>query len=245
MSTPAEIIQEMINAADGKAANAQTSIDQITLQISDLQEKQDSMQTGILDVVSSNLENYLVGTKFSPASDYHMKKGSTYNDGLSSSGTLTDWEIYQLRLSNLDPSKDSIIYDSPNTFTCTGDKTAIFSDTTDVAFNLNGTYVYSVVSGSPVFMGGITTVTIADSVLTINLMEGFTKNYVYSLGDDTYVDKYVGDWDFAHDYIVHPLGSTGTYGTKDMISNLTSAKNMLELDKTKFIDSKTKFADYV
>lgn len=61
---------------------------------------------------------------------------------------------------------------------------------------------------------------------------------------DTQIIDWVDKFDFGYDYLVHPLGIDGTYGIDDKITQLTSAKNLLESNKTKIIDSKDVFEDY-
>lgn len=71
----------------------------------------------------------------------------------------------------------------------------------------------------------------------------FTAYQLITVDDSTITDKYD---EFAEviDYIHHPIGLSGMYGTKGNISNLTGAKGMLEANKQKFIDSQTKLARF-
>jgi hypothetical protein len=61
---------------------------------------------------------------------------------------------------------------------------------------------------------------------------------------DAQIIDWVDKFDFGYDYLVHPLGITGTYGINDKITQLQNAKNLLTQNKTKVVDSKTVFEDY-
>jgi hypothetical protein len=73
--------------------------------------------------------------------------------------------------------------------------------------------------------------------------ESFDAYELIIVDDSTVSDKYD---EFAHviDYIHHPMGLSGMYGTKANIDNLTGAKGALEANKQKFIDSESKLARF-
>lgn len=240
MSTPQEILQGMIDAAPEQAAKAQQSIDQIQTSIDDFQEKQDAMKSGVGDVAINRFEQYLLETKFLPAEDYNFLTGSNYNQIESGSGSLTDWKVYKIM------TVSGLTYFDASNFTCSGDQTAIFIAEKDLAVKLGSTFVYSTVLESLYSEETLlTTVTLNDAILTIALSDIFEKHYEYSAGDDTQIDNYKSQWDFAHDYIIKPLGTDGTYGTQDNIAKLELAKNMLTNNKAKVNDSITVFNDFV
>jgi hypothetical protein len=66
----------------------------------------------------------------------------------------------------------------------------------------------------------------------------FTAYEIITINDSTISDKYE-EFDLVIDYIHHPIGLTGMYGTKGNIENLSGAKGMLESNKQKFIDSQS------
>lgn len=59
--------------------------------------------------------------------------------------------------------------------------------------------------------------------------------------NDSLIIEYAQQWEWALDYIKQPLGTGGSYGTEDMISNLGSAKTLLQANSTKLTQSKTYF----
>ncbi len=240
MATPQEILQQMIDAAPDQAAKAQQSIDQIQTSIDDFQEKQDAMKSGVGDVAISRFEQYLLETKFLPAANYNFLTGANYNQIESASGSLTDWKIYKIM------TISGLTYFDASNFTCSGDQTAIFITGKDLAAKLGSTFAYSTVQNSTYDSGtGLTTVTLDDAILTATLSNIFEKHYEYSAGDDAQIDTYKSQWDFAHDYIVKPLGTDGTYGTQDNIAKLTLAKNLLANNKNKVDNSITVFNSFV
>lgn len=63
---------------------------------------------------------------------------------------------------------------------------------------------------------------------------------------DTTITKWVTDWNYGHDYLIHPLDSfTGSYGIYPNIEVLNNAKSTLEGNKTKFAGTEAAFEDYV
>jgi hypothetical protein len=69
-----------------------------------------------------------------------------------------------------------------------------------------------------------------------------TANPVYEyLGvgwdGDTYIIQLITDWAFGYDYLTRTLISGATYGIYPQISALSSAKSILEANKTKIEDS--------
>lgn len=64
-------------------------------------------------------------------------------------------------------------------------------------------------------------------------------------GDVTIV-KFVGDWDYGHDYLIHPLTTfDGTYGIYPNISALNNAIATLQGSRTKIANTEDNFGDYV
>ncbi|HQF36481.1 MAG TPA: hypothetical protein PLL26_02460 [Candidatus Dojkabacteria bacterium] len=240
MSTPQEILQEMINAAPDQSEKLGTSISQIQTQIDNLQQKQDAMKSGVGDVATSRLESYLIGTKFIPVNSYHQYMGTTYNQILSSAGTLTDWKIYKIM------NVPSLTYVSSSSFECSGDQTSVFTEDKDIALKNGSSFAYSTVSSS-IYDPGLdtTTVDIADSVIEASLINIFEFHYQYTPGNDSTIDELITQWNFAHDYIVKPLGLSGSYGTQDNIAKLNDAKNMLLQNKSKVDNTEDIFSKYV
>lgn len=66
----------------------------------------------------------------------------------------------------------------------------------------------------------------------------FTAYELVTIDDSSISGKY-DEFALVIDYIHHPIGVTGMYGTKGNIANLSGAKGMLESNKQKFIDSQS------
>lgn len=248
MSTPQEILQGMITDAPTQSALMTQSIAQIQLQINDLQEKQDAMKSGVGDVAKDRLESYLIGTKFTPSEDYHQVNGSKYNQIETSDGSLTDFKIYKkVTLTDL-------TFTTPTKFICRGNEAATFKKDDDLGFTLSGSKVYSTIKDDAIYtptdpmhpfpVSDVTTVELNDSVLTSSLSQVWEFEYSYIAGD-TNIDELISQWEFAHDYIIQPLGTSGTYGTQDHIAKLNDTKNVLTSNKSKIDSSVTVFSNYV
>ena len=83
------IIKEMILDAPDQVVKLDASIDNIDEQISAFEDKRDSIKGSVCDKVATDLESYLIGTKFTPVSNFYIQKGSDYNQSLISSGSNT------------------------------------------------------------------------------------------------------------------------------------------------------------
>lgn len=71
----------------------------------------------------------------------------------------------------------------------------------------------------------------------------FTPYELVTVDDSSVQDKY-DEFVEVVDYIHHPMGFTGMYGTAANIANLNNAKGVLEASKQKFIDSQNKLARF-
>ncbi len=64
--------------------------------------------------------------------------------------------------------------------------------------------------------------------------------------NDSTIIKYIADWDFGKDYLIHPLITfDGTYGIYPNIDVYTKAKTTIEGSKDKISDSKEVLEDYM
>jgi len=71
----------------------------------------------------------------------------------------------------------------------------------------------------------------------------FTAYTLVTIDDSTVQDKYE-EFDFIIDSIHHPLGFTGTYGTKENIAMLNNGKGTLTANRDKLLDTQTKLARF-
>jgi hypothetical protein len=247
MSTPQEILQSMIDSAPAKSADIASSIAAIDAQIVDFQAKQDAMKQGVGDVAATRLEDYL--KTLYPISDYHQRNGTTYNAIETAGGTLTDWKIYKLLV------LADITFKTDTQFICRGNHESDFKKDDEIGFTLTSSKEYSTVASDSIYtpddpshpfpLSDFTTVDIDDSVLDSSLSEVWKFETSYTSGDTT-IDELISQWNFAHDYIVTPLGlASGTYGTQDNIAKLTDAKAMLNLNKTKVDNISSSFGPFV
>lgn len=231
------VLKQMILDAPQQVSDIDNTLTSINDQISDFQDKQDSLST-VCNTVSGDLETYLTETKFLPAESYYMYEGENYNQYLSSAGSIIDWKIYlKLTLVNL-------TYVAADTFSCDGDQTSIFTEDADVSILLSEDRVYSTVLSST-YDDIKTDVVLNDEVLDETIQSVWVVEYVYISEDDPIIDDHKTNWDFCHDYIVLPLGTSGTYGTKDNMEKLNIAKVLLTANREKYNSSITILAPFV
>jgi alpha-tubulin suppressor-like RCC1 family protein len=98
-----------------------------------------------------------------------------------------------------------------------GHVNAIKSDTT---LWIDGAQVGSTTGWSKVACGISHAVAIGAGYISADLAVGadiWIPHYIFSAGDDSIIDEFKKNWDFAHDQIIRALGITGTYGTQDTI----------------------------
>jgi hypothetical protein len=226
------IIKEMVLDAPDEVIRLDASIASLDEQISAFEDKRDSMKGTVCDKVSTDLDAHLLA-KFTPTSNYHIEKGVNYNQSLVSTGSIIDWKVYEII--NVDATCSST-----TEFITEGDTTIDFIPTQDISFILTpSTRVFSTITSSTYDAGNNeTTVIINDPVLDpITFLEIWKFKYSYLAGDDTIIDGFKTQWDFGHDYLVLPMGTSGTYGILDNIAKLTLAKNLLTANRTKKNDS--------
>lgn len=232
-------LEKMISDAPDELIKIEDSLNNLSAQIADLEEKQSILEVDVCGKTANNLENYLIGNKFIPESDYFLDKGPTFNLPLISDGNLIDWKVFKIF------SVGSITYISESSFECQGDYTEILTTGLDILL-LNTEKVYSIISSSNYDQDfDITIVTLEDGILINPIQTLFIFHYSYLDGDDVNIDNFKKSWDYGHDHIIHPIGLTGTYGTQDMILKLNSAKNMLQHNKVKIEDSVIQLAKFV
>jgi hypothetical protein len=64
--------------------------------------------------------------------------------------------------------------------------------------------------------------------------------------NDPLIEKFIGDWNYGHDYLIHPLTTfDGTYGIYPNINALNNAIATLQGSRTKIANTEDKFGDYV
>jgi hypothetical protein len=233
------IIKEMILDAPDQVVKLDATISNIDEQITAFEDKRDSIKSSVCDKTATDLEAHLL-TKFTPSANYYMQKGSDYNQSLISSGSIVDWKIYEII--NVDATCSST-----TEFITEGDTTLDFVSAESISFILSpDTRVYSTIVSSIYDAGNDeTTIVINDTVLDpVTFLEIWKFRYSYISGDDSIIDNLKTQWDFGHDYLVLPMGTTGTYGILDNISKLTLAKNLLLANRTKANDSITILAPF-
>jgi len=231
-------LSQMVESAPDQVSKLESSSSKIDDQITDLQNKQNSIQTSVCTKAATNLQTYLIGTKFTPEENYNFYKGPNFDQSTEETGNFTDWKVYE-------KIEIDVYYFSSSEFKCTGDQTSIFTNNLDISLLLNSGRVYTLVNSSS-FDSDLneTTVSISGSIdSTLSQVSKFYYSYIS--GDDTTVDDYKTSWDFGHDYIIQPLGTAGTYGTKDMLAKLNSAKTMIQTTKQKINNSISIFSKFL
>lgn len=89
------------------------------------------------------------------------------------------------------------------------------------------------------------------SITDWTIIDSTTSAILYSYNgvnwdSDPLITKYVSDWNYGHDYLIHPLTTfDGTYGIYPNISALNNAKSTLQGSKTKIGNTSSFFGDYV
>lgn len=88
------------------------------------------------------------------------------------------------------------------------------------------------------------------SITDWTIIDSTTLTVLYSYNGvnwdgDTLIKKFVGDWNYGHDYLIHPLTTfDGTYGIYPNLEALNNAKSTLQGSRTKIAASETRFGGY-
>lgn len=92
MSAASDKLREMVNNVEDQVEAIDSSITQIQAQIDELNEQDDAIVDGILDVVSPDLETYLEDVKRLEFPGSIVEIGATYNV-IGYGNELTDWAL--------------------------------------------------------------------------------------------------------------------------------------------------------
>jgi len=100
VSTPSEILGQMIDNVEEQSENLASSISQVQEQIDDLSEQIDGVQNGLCGVAQSELVAYLDGTKIPELEiiyggdiPYSFVPGGTFGSIGYGTGNINDWQI--------------------------------------------------------------------------------------------------------------------------------------------------------
>lgn len=247
-----DVLKEMYDNADTQAEGAEESSDILDTQIENLESQMDAIKTAMTDVIAETFETYIVGDKYSSL-EYILYTGSLYNDVYDEGGVgnLTDWIVYKNTLDNITVGRTQFTYISSSSFSVYGDFTTIFPTSLDIAFGCRlsdgyDTLDYAVVSTSSYdTTTGETIVNFTGGTLLYLHNVIFISYATYNDPTDEQIDNFITQWEFGHDYIVHPLDSTGSYGLQDMRDKLVIAKGLMDANAAKYTESKTQFEPFI
>lgn len=100
MTTPSEILSQMIDNVESQSGNLASSISQVQDQIDDLTEQIDGVENGLCTVAETDLTSYLDGTKlteleilYGGSLPYYVDYGANYGEIDYTTGGITDWQI--------------------------------------------------------------------------------------------------------------------------------------------------------
>jgi hypothetical protein len=119
-----DVLQEMIDAADGQVEDLEAQIAQIEGLYDDLQEERDAIEDGMLTPAANELSDYLINTKApslepSPTGgDLQVNFGPTYNNLADIyNATITDWRIVDTTTGQVYYQYNGVGWDGDSTIT--------------------------------------------------------------------------------------------------------------------------------
>lgn len=236
MSVESDKLREMINEAPEEVTNLDNTIESLNERITEEQEKQNALEF----VMSSSITD--LNTFLPTKGDY------VYKFGGYGTTNATDWYVCTIILDNddVDPNND-ITYVADDEFECDDDLTVTFDVDDIVVFNQGVDGETQSTVKTSVFNLGVTTVTLNDNVLTANVEKAMIPSYVYEgIGWDSDADiqSRINEFYFAYDYKTQPLGTGGSYGTADNISNMNTGKTIITNNRNKINNSITQLERY-
>ena len=248
MSTlPADVLRDQIDKADDQIAVCDQSMANTDAQIAELQKKQDGIKNGMCTPISQQLNTYL--ESLYPAPNYLACGGLLYNDSTNQYGVgnLTDFYVLQKKLNNSVWTRMS-----STTIRFIGDARSLFTGGGSICgfATVSGSALSNKSIGSPYSVTFDASSNYTYCVCTLGIISS-AHNWIffgvvrsYNNPVDPNVETWKTKWEFGHDSICQPVGTGGTYGTKDMMAKLNQGKSIVQTNKTQLINSKTKFAEF-
>jgi len=139
MSTPQEILKEMMADAVVQTDICMKSYDQLTINIADLEEKITAIKDGMCDPTRESFIDYITTIKYE-ADEYVLCPGVNFGNCLIAAGNLTDWSVCAKRFDNNDPLAFQFKIISPKFFITPGNHVSMFVKHTGVSDIAFGTY---------------------------------------------------------------------------------------------------------
>lgn len=143
---------------------------------------------------------------------------------------------------------DDLISDYNDKITAMEDDMASVAESNLTTY-LEGTKMPAIGGDSVVYGPNYGTIDYTDGGITEFSILDSTGNTIYEYAgvgwdSDVTIVGYVDDYDFANDYLTRPLTSGATYGLIPSRDNLSTAKAILEDNKSKIEDSITDMESY-
>jgi len=247
---PNEKIAQMMEDAPGQVSGMEDSLVQVDNQLAELQEQQDALQA-VLEQIYSEIISFL-----SPLCDY-VHQGLDFYPGTgigNIDSNVENWRAFNLvpvpivGQTYSDPTVYPIIQ-----FICNNlDETVITSiETTSGATPEIPHYLLVLIDdrGVPTLpaplVGDMSNhVIMWDGTIWSIYKDNTFVPYEEVIVDDASVEDKYAEFDFSIDSIHHPIGFTGTYGTKGNIEMINNGKVTLVANKDKLLDSRTKLARF-
>ncbi len=227
MSTSSDKLGQMVTDFTSTSENLSGSLVKIDLLIQELTEQWQAIGYAE-DEIEDDLEAAVVPTK----AEYFYTFGSF---GVSGSGGLYEWMGFDSEVAA------GLTYISGTSFTVTGDQTSTYTAGTSAVVTNGGTFSASTtISGSdaadPLYPGE-TYVVLDASICAANLDGVYLEAYAPqgALWDsDVTIQGYIDDWAFLDNFLTETVGLDGTYGIVGRLSNLYTARGVVQNDYDKY-----------
>ncbi len=227
MSTSSDKLGVMVTDFTETATNLSGSLVKIDLLIQELTEQWQALGYAE-DEIEDDLEAYVVPGK----AEYFYTFGSY---GVSGSGGLYEWMGFD------EVAVTGLTYISTTSFTVDGDQTSTFTAGLSAVVTNSGTFsVSTTISGSdaadPSYPGD--TYVVLDAAICAASLDGVYLGSYAPQGtlwdSDSTVQGYIDDWAFLDNFLTQTVGLGGTYGIVGRLSNLYTARDVVENDYNKY-----------
>lgn len=253
MSSNGNVLRQIIRDSSSVVDACVTAISINQAKINDFNKKITAVKEGVSDVAASKLENYLTLEKY--PTDCTMVKGPTYDLSYDISGTLTDWRILSVQLDDSNISMPSFIVFNDSTFYSEGDITFMFTQHPykhDIGvgvrnlstLEISDIRTTNILDSTFDSTSDITYVMVVDPILTVSDNVIFLYEAEYNDPVDSTADVWISDWNFAHDYLLHPIDLDGTYGLIPNRDSISTGNGVLNANKEKNTNLQTVFDPY-
>lgn len=239
-----DVLQQMVRDSSSVVTSSVSIMAANQQKIDDLNTKIVAVKEGVCDVAANKLSDRINLLYDTTTNHSIFITGDAYNQAYDSTGTLEDWRVLTVTFDNNVLSSYHFTPLNDSTFYSLGDVEFLFtprSGLKDIAVAKRNYFTHEIenVRSSNIVRVeynstyDVTYVIISDRILytTDDILYLFIAEYNNPV-DSTMTDI-VTQWNYAHDLLLKPMDTSGTYGLIPMKNNLSTGNSVVGANKNK------------